>query len=623
MAKNNAQGYVNRLPAEYKTRFESERLSDNIIRMRGLAIYMVALQVFLQLMNGIFPVWEGNGMSVPVTAYIFMSLITLVIGIIYWVLLTLAKRDRIQKHGAKAFLVQSILYIFVVIQMIYLTMNVLSIQGLLSVIIMWIMVGLVPILPRIQSIITVSVSFIYTIALMLVTQNITDSKTGYTSWENFFFTDMRANLIIVAFMAVFSSALVYRLYSRNFIKTVELERANDGLEQTVRERTAELEKQTIAAQAASRAKTRFLGSMSHEIRTPLNAVIGMAEVAKNSLDGKRTLSAIAEIEAASSELLTLVNDVLEIAKIDIGDVDLQIEKFDFQRTMKEISAIIIRGCSEKNVSFESNVESIPELIVIGDRAKLRQALIYILNNAVLAAAATPNGRVSFNIDAKQENDTLAARFVIADSGAAYTEEDVKTLFEPFENSADPAAQAKGTGFGLSISQSLVQLMGGEITLGAQENGSPVFNFVINLPIDNAHIEAVSTCTPDLAGRKILIVDDIEMNRVVLTSLIAETKAEVIEAVDGDNAVEIFTASEPGSFEFIFMDIMMPSMDGNLAAQSIRALDRPDAKTVPIVALSANAYPEDVDLSIKSGMNEHIAKPIDREMIMGTLSKYML
>jgi signal transduction histidine kinase/CheY-like chemotaxis protein len=458
---------------------------------------------------------------------------------------------------------------------------------------------------------------------MLATQNVTDSKTGYTSWENFFFTDMRANLIIVAFMAVFSSALVYGLYSRNFIKTVELERANDGLEQTVRERTAELEKQTVAAQAASRAKTRFLGSMSHEIRTPLNAVIGMAEVAKNSLDGKRTLSAIAEIEAASSELLTLVNDVLEIAKIDIGDVDLQIEEFDFKRTMKEISAIIIRGCSEKNVSFESNVESIPELIVIGDRAKLRQALIYILNNAVLAAAATPNGRVSFNVDAKKENDTLAARFVIADSGAAYTEEDVKTLFEPFENSADPATQAKGTGFGLSISQSLVQLMGGEITLGAQENGSPVFCFEINLPVANAHIEVVATYTPNLLGSKILIVDDIEMNRVVLASLIAETNAEVIEAVDGDNAVEIFAASEPGSFGFIFMDIMMPSMDGNLAAQSIRALDRPDAKTVPIVALSANAYPEDVELSIKSGMNEHIAKPIDRDIIMGTLNKYML
>jgi signal transduction histidine kinase/ActR/RegA family two-component response regulator len=434
---------------------------------------------------------------------------------------------------------------------------------------------------------------------------------------------MRANLIIVAFMAVFSSALVYRLYSRNFIKTVELERANDGLEQTVRERTAELEKQTIAAQAASRAKTRFLGSMSHEIRTPLNAVIGMAEVAKNSLDGKRTLSAIAEIETASSELLTLVNDVLEIAKIDIGDVDLQIEKFDFRQTMKEISAIIIRGCSEKNVSFESNVDNIPGHIVIGDRAKLRQALIYILNNAVLAAAATPNGRVTFNVETKQENDMLTTQFVIADSGAAYTEEDIKTLFEPFENSADPATQAKGTGFGLSISQSLVQLMGGEITLGTQENGSPVFNFGISLPIDSAHIEAVATCTPDLLGRKILIVDDIEMNRVVLTSLIAETKAEVIEAVDGDNAVEIFTASESGSFEFIFMDIMMPSMDGNLAAQSIRALDRPDAKTVPIVALSANAYPEDVDLSIKSGMNEHIAKPIDRDVIMGTLSKYML
>jgi CheY-like chemotaxis protein len=315
--------------------------------------------------------------------------------------------------------------------------------------------------------------------------------------------------------------------------------------------------------------------------------------------------------------------VLEIAKLDIGDVDLQIEKFDIKRTMQEISAIIIRGCSEKNVSFESNVESIPELIVIGDRAKLRQSLIYILNNAVLTAAATQNGKVTFKVDTKQDGNSLIARFVVADSGAPYSDEEIKTLFAPFENSADPASQAKGTGFGLSISQSLVQLMGSEIVLSTQENGSPIFSFETKLPIDNSHAEVKNIGTPNLAGHKILIVDDIEMNRVVLSSIIAETNAEVIEAIDGDNAVEIFKSSEPGSIGFIFMDIMMPSMNGNHATQNIRALERPDALTVPIVALSANAYPEDIELSIQSGMNEHIAKPINRDLIMGTLSKYML
>jgi signal transduction histidine kinase/CheY-like chemotaxis protein len=605
------------IPEKYRMRFEDERLETNITRMHGFAIYIVALQVVLQVTNVIFPQGEGEGMRIPLMFYIVLSLVTLLMGIVYWILLALAKRHRIKNRRSRVFLVHSLLYIYFFIQMAFCTFNILSHQGINGQLILVLLFGMIPILRPAQSVLTILCSYLYTTILMLSTRHIVDAD-GFSAWTKFFQTDMRAYFVIINGLTILISVFIYRLYVSNFMKGVELEEANANLEETVRERTRELEEKTQAAQAASAAKSRFLASMSHEIRTPLNAIIGMTRIAKNAETKTKTVSSLDQISASSDHLLGILNDILDMSNIESGRLTIENGRLVLNNVLENIADIIRERCYAKGLAFSYNGDSLPQLTVLGDKLRIKQVLLNLLGNAVKFTGE--DGRVDFIVALESETETGAEiSFMVQDTGIGMTDEQMGKLFTPFEQGSINSMKHGGTGLGLAIAQSLVQMMGGTISVkSAPEKGS-VFSFRLNFEKVPALRETGEPAVPDLSGRHILSVEDIEINRLVLDELLAETKAVVDEAIDGVQAVEKFKASPAGYYDFIFMDLLMPNMNGYDAARSIRSLDRDDAVTVPIVALSANAYQEDVRQAIAAGMNGHLAKPVDFAELMKVLS----
>ncbi|MDL2229486.1 transporter substrate-binding domain-containing protein [Treponema sp. OttesenSCG-928-L16] len=397
------------------------------------------------------------------------------------------------------------------------------------------------------------------------------------------------------------------------------------LEATVRERTKELEIQTEAAQVASRAKGEFLARMSHEIRTPLNAIIGMSQIIrKDDISGKMA-SSVEKISAASSHLLDIVNDILDMSKIESGKFVLQHEPFSLRKTMEEVVNLIELRCREKDIVFTSNSESIPETAVIGDRLRLKQVLINLLGNAV--KFTPPEGKIIFELSIREESETkLTASFSVEDSGIGMSEEQVSKLFTPFEQTdSSIAVKYGGTGLGLAISRNLVNQMGGEITVQSKKDEGSHFTFAVTLQKTEraeTHPYHAERSVPDLSGKRILLVEDIEVNRLILIELLAETHVNIDEAEDGVMALEMFAASAENYYGLIFMDIQMPVMDGYEATARIRAMERGDARTVPIIAMTANAYREDIERSLEAGMNGHLAKPIEIDTVMRILSEKM-
>ncbi|MDR3264513.1 MAG: response regulator, partial [Synergistaceae bacterium] len=400
--------------------------------------------------------------------------------------------------------------------------------------------------------------------------------------------------------------------------------AGKRLERTVVERTGELAIQTEAAREASRAKSEFLARMSHEIRTPLNAVIGMARIAGKAESREKVGASIEEIVTASNHLLGILNDVLDMSKIESGKFLLADESFLLRSAMKEVANIITHRCDEKDILFTTDFENLPDCGVRGDRLRLKQVLINLLGNAV---KFTPEGgKIAFltgavPINASGEDETrLSVSFAVRDSGIGMTEEQASKLFVAFEQAdSSIAARFGGTGLGLAISQNLVRQMGGEISVqSAPGEGS---SFTFTLVMDRAECEpedADSAGIPDLTGRRILLVEDLAINRVILAELLADTRVEIDEAEDGAEALEKFEDSPVNYYDLIFMDVQMPNVDGYEATRRIRILPRPDSATVPIIAMTANAYREDVEQARKAGMNAHLAKPIDVEAIMRLL-----
>ena len=401
-------------------------------------------------------------------------------------------------------------------------------------------------------------------------------------------------------------------------------RLNFSLDKTVRERTHELELQTKAAQVASKSKSVFLATMSHEIRTPLNAIIGMAGIAKKSISNPdKTLASINQILSSSHHLLGILNDVLDMSKIDAGKLELSYEPFSTKKAYAEVSGIIGQRCLEKNIRFIDNMYEIKDLILMGDMLRLNQVLINLLGNAV---KFTPEGgEVKLHVDVYEEDDEkIKIIFSVSDTGIGMTETQKDKLFIPFEQ-ADSNVTAKfgGTGLGLSISQNLIKMMGSEIKVESQPNAGSRFYFDLTLYKGKEIIETKSEIKiADLHGKRILLVEDIEINRIIIKEMLSPTGLEIEEAENGQLAVEIFDKSPPNYYDLIFMDIQMPVLGGYEATKKIRLLDRPDSKSIPIVAMTANAYKEDIEEAISSGMNEHIPKPVDEEHVISILTKFI-
>lgn len=387
--------------------------------------------------------------------------------------------------------------------------------------------------------------------------------------------------------------------------------------------STEIARMRDAAEAATRAKSAFLASMSHEIRTPLNAIIGMTELATRNCppEAETTADRLAEIMTASKHLLGLLNDVLDFSKIESGKLDLERASFSLKSAAQAVRDIISSRCTAKGLHLITNVDDLPDISIMSDELRLKQVLINLLGNAV--KFTKNDGEVRFTIDIVREGGRVDATFSVSDDGIGMTEEQQSRLFSAFVQ-ADAGITKKfgGTGLGLVISGRIVNEMGGNIKVSSELDKGSTFEFSLTFDTANEVPDAneQDTSTPDLSGMRMLLTEDVDINRMILTELLEDTHAQIDEAECGERAIEIFAASEPGHYDLIFMDIQMPGIDGYETTRRIRALDRPDAASVPIVAMTANAFREDAEQSLASGMNAHLTKPIDIDQLMSFLNR---
>ena len=377
-----------------------------------------------------------------------------------------------------------------------------------------------------------------------------------------------------------------------------------------------------AAREASQAKSAFLARMSHEIRTPLNAIIGMTRIARSSIDNReKALGSLDEIGTASSHLLGILNDVLDMSKIESGKFEIAQTPFQLAPAIREVSSIISQRCKEKYVTFEADIADLPSFSLVGDKLRLNQVLINLLGNAVKFTKV--NGTVGFSVSVLQETrNEISLAFTCSDTGIGITKEQMGKLFAAFEQADNTiATRFGGTGLGLAISQNLVNLMGGEITVTSEPGKGSTFRFALAFPKADALDELADACrigSINLVGKRILVADDVDINRIILGEFLADTQVEIVEATDGKKAVEAFAGGAPGYFDLIFMDVQMPNLDGYEATRAIRRMSHPDAKTIPIVAMTANAYQEDIRMALAAGMTGHVSKPIDFDALQHTL-----
>ncbi|MDR1306330.1 MAG: response regulator [Treponema sp.] len=383
----------------------------------------------------------------------------------------------------------------------------------------------------------------------------------------------------------------------------------------------QLEKAVAEANTANRHKGDFLARMSHEIRTPMNAIIGMTEIVKKKITGgapEEVQSDLRQIEASSQHLLSLINDILDVSKIEAGKIELSYEETDVTVLVQTVETIIRSRCEEKNINFETTCNLAEPSFYLIDPLRLRQVLINLLGNAV---KFTPDGgTIAFLVEEKEKTaDKTTVHFMIRDTGIGISKEARGFLFEPFEQtSPDISKRYGGTGLGLAISRSIVRLFGGDITVESEEGRGSVFSFALALcPCAAPRKDGIiRDASGKLAGKRALLVDDVPINRIIVANLLEYTGLVIDEADNGKTALEMFKASAPHTYDIIYMDVQMPVMDGYEATAAIRALDRADA-AVPIVALTANAFREDVDKAAAGGMNAHLAKPIEIDKCIET------
>ncbi|MDR2742961.1 MAG: response regulator [Treponema sp.] len=426
-------------------------------------------------------------------------------------------------------------------------------------------------------------------------------------------------------------ALLTVMLVRNRQMAARLERTVQNRTHELKDRTEELEVQTAAAQVASRAKGEFLARMSHEIRTPLNAIIGMTKIARCAGDMTKKDKSLDEIAAASTHLLGILNDVLDMSKIESGKFMIVHEPFVLRTAMEEVARIISQRCEENHIRIETDFSGFGDVFVMGDKLRLKQVLINLLGNAV---KFTPKGgticfwtRALDRIgEPESEEKRLRILFRVSDTGIGMKSEQMANLFTAFEQ-ADQSISVRfgGTGLGLAISQNLVKMMGGLITVESVFGQGSAFEFTLDMAVaENAgeQDEPADSGRRDFTGRRILLAEDIEINRIILKELLSETHITIDEAANGGEALNAFAASEPGFYDLVFMDVQMPNMDGHEATRRIRALNREDAKSVPIIAMTANAYREDIDRALAAGMNSHLAKPVDMEEVLKALGQWL-
>nr|WP_270386029.1 MULTISPECIES: ATP-binding protein [unclassified Butyricicoccus] len=383
------------------------------------------------------------------------------------------------------------------------------------------------------------------------------------------------------------------------------------------------------ADAANKAKSAFLLSMSHDIRTPMNAIIGFTNIALHQNMVSDIHDSLEKVQQSSNHLLSLLNDVLDFSRIESEKVTISPEPVDITQLTDNVQAIMNGLLYNRDLKFEVHRESLKNPYVLADVVRIREVLVNLLGNAV--KFTKDGGEITLDISSYPGADEkhIITRYVVRDNGIGMSEEFQKKLFDPFsqEDYANARTLYKGTGLGMAITKKYVDMMGGSIAVESKKGVGSTFTVEIPMELTEQAIpsEQKQHLHRDLTGIHVLMAEDNDLNAELATIMLEDAGMTVTRASDGKEVVDLFKNHPRGTYDLILMDIMMPNMDGHQAAKAIRALgiERSDAVTIPIIALSANAFIDDIQESLDSGMNDHISKPINREELIDTITKYIV
>ena len=379
------------------------------------------------------------------------------------------------------------------------------------------------------------------------------------------------------------------------------------------------------AEAANEAKTEFLQRMSHDIRTPINGICGLVNMADHYADDtEKQTEYRTKVKEASNLLLELVNEILDMSKLESGEVVLEEIPFNLSSISREVFIVIEQMAAEQNIRIMWEKKEITHRDLIGSPGYVKRVMMNILSNAVKYNRENGQIYISCMEIPSEQPEMTTMEFVCRDTGIGMTEEFQKCVFEPFaQEHTGSRAKFTGTGLGLSISRKLVEKMGGTITFESEKGVGTTFvsrvPFKIDLDADKRE-EQKDVSEKSIKGLHILLAEDNELNMEIAEFVLQNEGADVTKAWDGQEAVELFRNSEPGEFDVILMDIMMPVMNGYETTKMIRSLDREDAKAIPIIAMTANAFTEDRIRAKEAGMDEHVAKPVDVELLIKVIHK---
>ena len=405
-------------------------------------------------------------------------------------------------------------------------------------------------------------------------------------------------------------------------ETLEISKAEEQKQKQLLMNAAE------EAESASKAKSAFLLSISHDIRTPMNAIIGFTNIALHQNKVSDIHDSLEKVQKSSNHLLSLLNDVLDFTRIESGKVTISPEPVDITELTDNVVAIMNGLLYNRDLKFEVHRERPENPYVLADVVRIREVLVNLLGNAV--KFTKDGGKITLDISSQSGTDEkhIITRYVVRDNGIGMSEEFQKELFKPFsqEDNANARTQYKGTGLGMAITKKYVDMMGGSIAVESKKGAGSTFTVEIPMELAEQVIqsEQKQPLHRDLTGVHVLMAEDNDLNAELATIMLEDAGMTVTRASDGEEVVNLFKNHPRGTYDLILMDIMMPNMDGHQATKAIRALgiEQSDAVTIPIIALSANAFIDDVQESLDSGMNDHISKPINMEVVTDTIAKYI-
>ena len=448
--------------------------------------------------------------------------------------------------------------------------------------------------------------------VLLVLTVVTDAAIvmyGYFHQDTFKYIDndfyyYQDNLIAILLVAATIGLI---LKYQNYIENKQKER----IEKAVIE--AEQEKQN--AQKANIAKTNFLASMSHDIRTPMNAIVGMTDIAKYNIDDKdKVWECLNKITASSTQLLNLLNNILDMSEIEMDELKLKETQFSMTEMVENLHVVLSQMARGRKVELEMTCEA-EHVNLMGDVVRLRQVLMNMVSNSIKYTEAFGRVRAAVK-ECSDDEDYAVFDIVVEDTGVGMTEEFIQNqMFQPFERAQDKYVQKiEGSGIGMSITKRILDAMGAELriesTVGVGSKFLVHVRFKKDKEIQKNFRQEDGVAVLDATGKRILVVEDNDVNMEIITAILEHTHAHVTCAWDAEEAIDLISQSREGHYDMILMDIQMPGMDGYAATRAIRSMDRKDTMTIPIMAMTANAFAQDVEKALSAGMNAHIAKPID-------------